>query len=276
MALFASNMNDLARNFSLLPRLLSVGQFKMTNSKADAPHSHSVWLLELITAGQLEISLQSGSWLPLPAGTGVLYAPHTTYHEKTPPRSRACHSIALLFEMELLPRFGAPYFLVRDDEKLLRELAEKALHHTGLSVADDLLAAGAFLSLLAHLLQAEAQGQTLSVSREYSGADEMIANTHRFMRAHLAQTISLQQLASHVGLSVSGFAHAYKRSTGISPMTRLRQMRIETAKFYLLRERSPLSQIARETGFADAFHLSRAFKRATGASPRQFRSNQIK
>jgi AraC-like DNA-binding protein len=269
-------MNDLARNFSPLPRLLSVGQFKMTDSKASAPHSHGVWLLELITAGQLEISLQSGSWLPLPAGTGVLYAPRTTYREKTPPRSRACHSIALLFEMELLPRFDAPCFLVRDDEKLLLDLAEKTLHHTGLSVADDLLATSAFLSLVARLLQAEAQDQTLSVSREYSGAGDMVANTHRFMRAHLAQSISLQQLASHAGLSVSGFAHAYKRSTGVSPMIRLRQMRIETAKFYLLRDRSPLSQIARETGFADAFHLSRAFKRATGTSPRRFRSDQIK
>jgi AraC-like DNA-binding protein len=269
-------MNDLARNFSELPRLLGTGRFKMTSHKPSASHSHSVWLLELITAGRLELSFQNGPWLSLPAGTGVLCAPLTTYREKIPPRSRACHSIGLLFEMELWPRFEAPYFLVCDDEKLLLDFAEKTLHHSGLSAADDLLAAAAFLSLLAHLLRAEAQSQTLSVSREDSGAGDMIADTHRFMRAHLAQTISLQQLASHVGLSVSGFAHAYKRSTGVSPMTKLRQMRIETAKFYLLRERSSLSQIARETGFADAFHLSRAFKRTTGTSPRRFRSDQVK
>ena len=35
-------------------------------------------------------------------------------------------------------------------------------------------------------------------------------------------------------------------------------------------------QIGVETGFADAFHLSRAFKQTTGMSPRQFRANQIK
>jgi transcriptional regulator GlxA family with amidase domain len=145
-----------------------------------------------------------------------------------------------------------------------------------LSAADDLLAGSAFLNVLAHLLQAEVQGQTLLVSREYSRQGDLAAKTHRFMRAHLSQTISLQQLAAHVGLSVSGFSHAYKRSTGVTPMTMLRQMRVETAKFYLLRERSSLAEIARETGFADAFHLSRAFKQTTGLSPHRFRANQIK
>jgi AraC-like DNA-binding protein len=32
-----------------------------------------------------------------------------------------------------------------------------------------------------------------------------------------------------------------------------------------------LAQIARETGFADAFHLSRTFKQSVGVSPRRFR-----
>ncbi len=249
----------------------------MVENKASAPHSHTVWLLELITAGQLEVSIGSGGWISLPVGTGVLCAPATTYREKTPLRSRACHSVGLLFEMPMSeaqnpPRFNAPYFLVRDDEKLLLELAEKTLHHVGLGAADDLMATSAFYQLVAHLLQAEIFQDALLVCREYSQQGDMISNTHRFMRTHLSQTISLQQLASHVGLSVSGFAHAYKRSTGVSPMTMLRQMRIETAKFYLLRERSSLAQIALETGFADAFHFSRAFKQTTGSSPRQFRT----
>jgi AraC-like DNA-binding protein len=269
-------MNNLAQHVFAPPRLLGSGRFKMTGRAASKPHSHGAWLLELIVAGCLELSLQNGDWISLPAGMGVLCAPHTTYREKTPSRSRACHSNGLLFEMEKPTLWNAPYFLVRDDEKLVLETTENILHHASLSAADDLLAGSAFLNVLAHLLQAEVQGQTLLVSREYSRQGDLAAKTHRFMRAHLSQTISLQQLAAHVGLSVSGFSHAYKRSTGVTPMTMLRQMRVETAKFYLLRERSSLAEIARETGFADAFHLSRAFKQTTGLSPHRFRANQIK
>jgi AraC-like DNA-binding protein len=42
-----------------------------------------------------------------------------------------------------------------------------------------------------------------------------------------------------------------------------------------LRDRLSLAQIAGETGFADAFHLSRAFKQVTGVSPRQFRHHVL-
>lgn len=269
-------MNNLARHSGALPRLLGAGQFKMAQNKASAPHIHKMWLLEIITDGQLEICFQDGPWLSLPARSGVLCAPLCSYREKTPLRSRACHSVGLLFETQMPLRFDAPFFLVHDAENVLLESAEKILHHLGLGAADDLLASSAFFKLMAHLLQAEISNGALLVGREYSRPGDMIAQTHRFMRAHLAQKISLQQLADHVGLSVSGFAHAYKRKAGVSPMTTLRQMRVETAKFSLLRERTSLAQIARETGFADAFHLSRAFKQTVGESPRRFHANRIK
>jgi AraC family transcriptional regulator len=56
-------------------------------------------------------------------------------------------------------------------------------------------------------------------------------------------------------------------------MAALRAMRIEAAKVQLVRGDLKLDAIAIQTGFADAFHLSRTFKRMVGSSPRQFLRN---
>jgi AraC-like DNA-binding protein len=256
-------------------RLLSAGQFKMNNPVASPLLSQQVWVLELVTAGQLQVSVHSGKWRTLHVGEGVLYAPGTRYRERVM-AEEICRSIALFFELSTLPRlsswerFEMPYLFVSDQEKLLTPLAERTLQHVGLGAVDDLQATSSFLELMTHLLRAEMQDQVLNVTREYSSAD-LVARAHRFMRAGLAKTLTMPEIAAEVGLSVSGFAHAYKREAGISPMAALRQMRVEVAKSHLLRNRLKLAQIATETGFADAFHLSRTFKAIVGMSPQQFR-----
>jgi len=53
-------------------------------------------------------------------------------------------------------------------------------------------------------------------------------------------------------------------------MAVLREIRIEAAKAMLLRGSMTLDQISAKTGFADAFHLSRTFKKHEGCSPRAF------
>lgn len=152
---------------------------------------------------------------------------------------------------------AAPHFILRDEEALLAPLAESTLYHLGLNAADELLATSCFLELMAHLLRGQTRRQTLSVTQEYSGSD-MVGRAHRVMRARLAGPLALPEIAAAVGLSVSGFAHAYERQTGVSPMAALRQMRVEATKSHILRDRLSLTQIAEETGFADAFHLSRS------------------
>lgn len=275
------NMNILALSTAPLLRLLSAGQSKMFNATPSHHLTKNVWVLELITEGQLEICVEEGQWQFLRRGQGVLYAPGTNYREKVSAPGQVAHSLHLMFELgvpdanKAWERFESPYFLVQDEEHLLLRLSEHILHHLSLSVADNLLANSAFYEVVAHLLRAAIHEQTLIVTREASGSD-LISRTHRYMRAELHRSLTLEHIAGAVGLSVSGFAHAYKRQTGISPMQALRQMRIEVAKSHLMRDRLSLAQIARETGFADAFHLSRSFKQAVGVSPRQFRQGLLK
>jgi AraC-like DNA-binding protein len=270
-------MNVLASSLKVQIQLLGAQSFKMNSTRPSRFLSHRIWGLELITKGQLQVDVGNGNWMTLPENSSILYAPGTHYREKVDSHGTVCHSIVLFFEVGTLPkavpwnRFLEPYFTICDDEKLVLPLAEASLRHLGLSDSDDVQATAAFLSIVVLLLRAEIQEKRLIVASERQGGD-MVARANQYMRKRLSESVQLAEIAAHMGMSVSGFAHNYKRQTGLSPMTMLRRMRVEAAKSYLLRERFTLSQIASETGFADAFHLSRTFKEITGVSPRKFRS----
>jgi AraC family transcriptional regulator len=90
-----------------------------------------------------------------------------------------------------------------------------------------------------------------------------------FIDAHLAEEVPLRTLAALVDLSPFHFARAFKQSFGLPPHRYHVSRRIERAKA-LLGERS-VTEVAMAVGFAETSSFSAAFRKATGASPREFR-----
>lgn len=93
-----------------------------------------------------------------------------------------------------------------------------------------------------------------------------------YMRDNIGNDITLDTLASQVGMTPKHFAESFKRSYGISPYQYFLQMRIEEAKSALSRGRASITQIAMDLGFASPSHFSAAFRKAAGLSPREFRN----
>jgi AraC-like DNA-binding protein len=88
-----------------------------------------------------------------------------------------------------------------------------------------------------------------------------------------ARDLDLATLAAAVHLSPKHFARLFKRVTGVPPMTYLQALRVSRARAVLAETERPVAAIASDLGFADAAHLSRAFRRAYGTTPRDFRSS---
>jgi AraC family transcriptional regulator len=101
----------------------------------------------------------------------------------------------------------------------------------------------------------------------------------RRLRTHietnLESPLSCDVLASRVGLSVSYFARAFKRSFGCSPHRFLMRRRVERAQYLMLKSGAPLAQISIECGLSDQAHLSRVFRRFTGESPASWRRARL-
>jgi AraC family transcriptional regulator len=92
-----------------------------------------------------------------------------------------------------------------------------------------------------------------------------------YIHAHLIGDVRLGDIATAAGLSVFHFARTFKKTTGLTPHAYLMKARVERAKELLLEYDKTLVEIASETGFSDQSHMSRVFRRFTGATPSEFR-----
>lgn len=90
------------------------------------------------------------------------------------------------------------------------------------------------------------------------------------MRAHLAESISIEMLAELAELSHFHFCRVFKQATGMSPLqfvTRERMLRAQR----LIRE-TPRSQIeiGLEVGYTSPSYFAQVFRRTVGESPLSF------
>jgi len=91
-----------------------------------------------------------------------------------------------------------------------------------------------------------------------------------YMREHLAEPISLEELAGLVDLSPWHFARAFRQRHQLPPHRCLTQLRLEKARELLAHSQLSITKIAMATGYSSQ-HLARHFRHYLGCSPRDYR-----
>jgi transcriptional regulator GlxA family with amidase domain len=92
-----------------------------------------------------------------------------------------------------------------------------------------------------------------------------------FAREHLADPLSVEQLAEVAHLSERQFSRAFVAATGMSPAKAIERLRAEAARPRVEDGRETLETIARAVGFADAERMRQSFIRVFGHPPRTLR-----
>ncbi|HSI87173.1 MAG: helix-turn-helix domain-containing protein [Candidatus Methylacidiphilales bacterium] len=96
-----------------------------------------------------------------------------------------------------------------------------------------------------------------------------------YIQGNLSRQLCITDLAEKCGLSSSRFHALFSEEFGCSPMRFVKTMRLEAAARILAGSERKLTHVAEETGFADEFHLSHAFKTHFGMSPRAYRAQAV-
>ncbi|WP_442948197.1 helix-turn-helix transcriptional regulator [Nostoc sp.] len=76
-------------------------------------------------------------------------------------------------------------------------------------------------------------------------------------------------------MSVSHFARSFKVSFGVSAHRWLIERRIDRSKELLIQTRTPLIDVALQSGFSDQAAFTRTFHQVVGDSPGRWRREQV-
>lgn len=111
------------------------------------------------------------------------------------------------------------------------------------------------------------QGTRLRYLATVEGYAPDIAKAVERIRDDFDQPLSIDQLASDLGMSVSGFHHHFKAVTALSPLQYQKQLRLQEARRLMLGEDMDAASAAYQVGYNDASHFSREYKRLFGEPP---------
>ena len=100
----------------------------------------------------------------------------------------------------------------------------------------------------------------------------LITRAKQFIRDHLAEDLSLGQVAAAVHTNVFYFCKQFRKYTGTTFTEFVSRMRIERAKNLLLNPNLRVSEIAFEIGFQSLNSFNRVFKHVVGESPTDYRA----
>ncbi|RAP74794.1 helix-turn-helix domain-containing protein [Paenibacillus montanisoli] len=102
-----------------------------------------------------------------------------------------------------------------------------------------------------------------------------IRSALEYVKSHLREKVTLEQVAQHCFISTYHFAHLFKKEVGISFIDFLNKMRIEKAIHYLETTELSIQVIAGRAGFHDANYFARKFKMLMNCSPSEYRAAKL-
>jgi transcriptional regulator GlxA family with amidase domain len=105
--------------------------------------------------------------------------------------------------------------------------------------------------------------------------DPYIARILKLVRAQPEAEWTVASLAHAAGMSRTSFNSRFRAATGEPPISYLTRLRLSRAAGSLSTTSKNVRQVAREVGYDNEASFSKAFRRAFGRPPGQFRREQL-
>lgn len=118
------------------------------------------------------------------------------------------------------------------------------------------------------------KGYAMQVTNSFIKTKEPAISTALcYIHSNFSNELTLDMVAEHVKLSKCYFSGLFKKEVGVPFCNYLNQVRVEKSKFLLLHTDESLIDIAIQLGFNSQSYFSTQFKKYTGVTPKQYRSD---
>ncbi|MFC3616465.1 AraC family transcriptional regulator N-terminal domain-containing protein [Lutimaribacter marinistellae] len=110
-------------------------------------------------------------------------------------------------------------------------------------------------------------GKALAALTEQETHHARVAQSLAHIHTHYMNSISVEDLAREANMSASSFHRAFKTVTGESPLQYLKKVRLNKARFLIVREGLRVGSAANQVGYESVSQFSREFKRYFDVAP---------
>jgi AraC-like DNA-binding protein len=155
---------------------------------------------------------------------------------------------------------------VHDTPVEIYEPLQRLLRMTSDPRAAALFAASAVREIVYHVL-ASPQGGALRQMANFHSPLARVAQVTTLMAQHLADPLSVPQLAHRVGMSVTSMHRHFRSSTGTTPSTYYKRLRLHEARRLAVVQMLNVTEASGSVGYASVAHFSRDYKQLFGEPP---------
>ncbi|MFD0959987.1 helix-turn-helix domain-containing protein [Paenibacillus chungangensis] len=112
--------------------------------------------------------------------------------------------------------------------------------------------------------------------KESHGLNDYVAKAITYMENRYSESLSVSDIAEHIGLSNGHLSRTFKAETGKSPMEYVTELRIQRSKDLLKNQNYTLQKIGMLVGYHDYHGFIRSFKKVEGITPSEYRKALFK
>jgi AraC-like DNA-binding protein len=132
----------------------------------------------------------------------------------------------------------------------------------------DLFANLMLQELIVRILQAESRANYIEDHKVDS--DDRLSFAIRYIREHLNEQISIEQISQQVYMSESNFYRVFKDHFGVTPVEFINNERLKLACRLLKDPNRQVQEVYLSAGFNSTSYFNRVFKRKYGLSPKAY------